>query len=549
MDKNFRLLLLLSIVLTGMLLVSAWFEDQAALHAPPPAPGKVAATPNIPTTTAAAPAVPTATTLGVQSGQRIKVVTDVFSLELDTRGGDIRIADLLKYPVKVDQPDEPTRLLSDNSQDLARAKLFYITQSGLIGQAGLDHHAVYQATQTTYTLADGSQTLTVPLTLTTPDGLTVQKIYTFKRGKYDIDLTYRVNNHSPQPITLRQYRQFQRLDPQEGLALIPTYTGGVMYSPQEKYKKIPFDEMAKAEISHDVQDGWLALIQHYFVGAWLPKRGEVQHFYSKALGENRYTLGMTGPEVQIPSGQAAAFEGRLVLSPKTQGYLKSLHEGLELTVDYGILTIISKPLFWLLEFFYGVVGNWGWAIVLLTLSVKLAFFWLSASSYRSMANMRKLTPKMQQIKERYGDDRQRFGQEMMALYKKEKVNPLGGCLPMLVQIPVFIALYWVLLESVELRQATFLWINDLADRDYWYILPVLMGVTMYIQQKLNPPPPDPMMAKIMTFLPFIFTAFFAFFPAGLVLYWVTNNVLSIAQQWAITRSVERAQAQPKEGKA
>ncbi|HGX92365.1 MAG TPA: membrane protein insertase YidC, partial [Candidatus Tenderia sp.] len=265
--------------------------------------------------------------------------------------------------------------------------------------------------------------------------------------------------------------------------------------------------------------------------------------YTKSPGDDRYVLGLVSPAKTVESGQSDTFNTRFYVGPKLQSVLEELAPGLELTVDYGILTVIAKPVFWALEAIHSVVGNWGWAILGVTLLIKLIFFPLSAASYRSMANMRKFTPKIQQLKERYGDDKQRMSQAMMELYKKEKINPLGGCLPMLVQIPVFIALYWVLLESVEMRQAPFiLWINDLSIRDPYYVLPLLMGISMFIQQKLNPAPPDPMQAKLLSALPFVFTLFFAFFPAGLVLYWVANSVLSIAQQWYITRKVEAAAA-------
>jgi YidC/Oxa1 family membrane protein insertase len=299
--------------------------------------------------------------------------------------------------------------------------------------------------------------------------------------------------------------------------------------------------MADSNLSREVNGGWLAMIQHYFLAAIIPAQDEQNHFYTKATADDRFVLGMYSPNKTVEVGQIDTFVTRIYTGPKTQAKLEELAEGLELTVDYGFLTVISKPLFWTLEVIHGVVANWGWAIIIVTLCIKLIFYPLSAASYRSMANMRRLAPKMKQLKERYGDDRQRMSKAMMDLYKTEKINPMGGCLPMLVQIPVFIALYWVLLESVELRQAPFIfWITDLSIKDPYYVLPLIMGLGMFVQQKLNPPPPDPVQAKIMMALPVVFTLFFAFFPAGLVLYWVANSLLSIAQQWYITRKIDRA---------
>ena len=312
----------------------------------------------------------------------------------------------------------------------------------------------------------------------------------------------------------------------------------MIYSPEEKYEKISFSNMENDDLSRDISDGWLAMIQHYFLAGWVPPRDQVLRYYTR-VNRGEYVLGQSSPWVSVDAGGQALLENQLVVGPKTQKRLAPVAEGLELTVDYGWLTIISKPLFIALDWIHSVVGNWGWSIILLTLAIKLVFYKLSEASYRSMARMRKLQPEMKRLKERYPDDRQKMNQELMTLYKKEKINPLGGCLPILVQIPVFIALYWVLLESVELRQAPWmLWIQDLSERDPFYILPLLMGATMFLQQKLNPAPMDPIQQKIMMGLPLVFTVFFIFFPAGLVLYWVTNNTLSIAQQWVITRRIE-----------
>jgi YidC/Oxa1 family membrane protein insertase len=317
-----------------------------------------------------------------------------------------------------------------------------------------------------------------------------------------------------------------------------TYTGGVIYSHEEKYEKLTFKDMDNEALSRDVTGGWLAMIQHYFIGAWIPGKQETNHFYSKVPVDGRYILGLIGAPLSIAAGESAELNSKLYVGPKLQNKMSQVAEGLELTVDYGILTIISKPLFWLLELIHGVVNNWGWAIIFLTVLLKAAFYKLSETSYKSMAQMRKMQPKLQLLKENYGDDKQKLNEAMMKMYREEKINPLGGCLPILVQIPVFIALYWMLLENVEIRQQPFmLWITDLTAQDPYYILPVLMGITMLIQHKLNPSPLDPIQARVMMILPIAFTFFFLFFPSGLVLYWVVNNTLSIAQQYYITRVV------------
>ena len=326
-----------------------------------------------------------------------------------------------------------------------------------------------------------------------------------------------------------------------GSQFLYTYTGGAIYTQENKYEKISFEKMEENALSLEVKGGWVAMLQHYFIGAWVPPTEQTDHFYTNVLPGQRYVLGAYTPSVNLAAGGSHIFSSGFVAGPKLQHELEAIAPGLELTVDYGWLTVVAKPIFWLLGKIHGVLGNWGWSIIVLTLIIKLLFYKLSETSYKSMANMRKMTPRIQALKDRYGDDKQRLNQAMMEMYKKEKINPLGGCLPIVVQIPVFIALYWVLLESVELRQAPWIfWIKDLSIKDPFYVLPLIMGISMFIQQKLNPAPPDPMQAKIMMSLPFVFTVFFAFFPSGLVLYWVTNNILSITQQWVITRKIEKA---------
>ncbi len=472
---------------------------------------------------------------GLPSAGRVRVETDVVRAELDLRGGDLRRLDLLRYPVAVDRPDEPFRLLDDDS-----GPRLYVAQSGLLGPEGRapTHHARLRAGADRYRLAGGAKELVVPLVWEGPDGLRVEKRYVFRRGDYLVRVEQRVINGGSEPWRGRAYFQLQRgaaADPSTSRFLY-TYLGAAYYSPEERYEKLPFDELAERPLARDVRGGWVAMVQHYFLGAWIPPEAQTVRLYSRALDGPRYVVGLVTPPQEAPPGGETVFAAELWAGPKLQDRLSEVAEGLELTVDYGILTVLAKPLFWLLKLIHGAVGNWGWAIVLLTLLIKLAFYKLSETSYRSMAKMKKLAPRLQALKERYGDDKQRLNQAMMELYRKEKINPLGGCLPILVQIPVFIALYWVLLESVELRQAPFLlWIRDLSTPDPYYVLPVLMGLTMFVQQRLNPMPMDPVQAKVMMALPVVFTIFFAFFPSGLVLYWLANNVLSIAQQWVINR--------------
>jgi YidC/Oxa1 family membrane protein insertase len=369
-----------------------------------------------------------------------------------------------------------------------------------------------------------------------------EKVYTFHRGRYVAEVAYRVQNQTAAAWKGRMYGQLQQaewVDP-ESSYFIHTFTGAALHTDQERYRKIAFQEIAHQPLALTSPGGWAAMLQHYFVAAWVPPADGVNHFYTRMLEGPRYVIGAMGPELEVPPGASAELPMRLYVGPKIQERLSEVAPGLELTLDYGIFWFLSQPLFWALDKIHDVVGNWGWAIIALTIGIKLTFYHLSATSYRSMARMRKLQPRLMELKERFGDDRQRMSQAMMELYRKEKVNPLGGCLPIVIQIPVFIALYWVLVESVELRQAPFvLWLNDLSDPDPYYVLPLLMGATMLVQQWLNPAPMDPLQQKVMMTLPIVFTVFFAFFPAGLVLYWTTNNALSIAQQWFITRRIER----------
>ncbi len=545
---NLRPILYISLAFVLFLLWEAWLD-----HNQPPATAvtstassaaddKALDVPDAPVTTQSSSApysdVPLEGNGGAEDNvQFIRVKTDVYDIKISTYGGDIREMDLLQYPVDAKHSDNPVKLLQDT------ATKRFIVQSGLLSNdsSAPDHHTVFSAEKSQYELGPGDDRLQVKLSWKSDDGITVYKTYTFYRDSYVIDLEQTVVNNSDSVWRGRQYRQLQRTSGEESDSFfIYTYTGGVIYSDSEKYEKIDFSDMSLENLKRDVVNGWLAMIQHYFVAAIVPPEGNMEHFFSKALGNDRYLLGAVSPEKVIVSGERDTFKTELFIGPKLQKELEKLAPGLELTADYGMLTILAKPLFVLLSFINQFVNNWGWSIVVVTLIIKLAFFPLSAKSYRSMANMRRLQPRMMALKERYGDDRAGMAKATMDLYKKEKVNPVSGCLPMLLQIPVFIALYWVLLESVELRQADFiLWIDDLSSKDPYFILPLLMGISMYVQHKLNPAPTDPMQAKLMAMMPFLFTIFFAFFPAGLVLYWVTNNIISISQQWYITRKIEK----------
>ncbi len=550
MIENQRLLLFAALMFVLFLLWQNWLGFQALKH-PPPAPpvatvrGSTVPSPAAPAVTPGqdVPAMATAPGAGLQTlsgGQRVRVVTDLFEAEIDTVGGDLRQVGLRTYPDSVRQRDQPFLLLKDSGPDL------FIAQSGLValndGPAP-NHYAPLVPEQMEYRLADGQDTLEVLLNWSDPSGVKVTKVYTFQRGSFLVELNQRVENGSASDWKGSQYRQFQRTPPKTGGSFfgggVITYTGAVISTPEQRYEKISFDDIAKQPLNQSVTDGWVAMIQHYFLGAWVPNPGETDTFYTKAVGSNRYLVGMTGEAQLVPAGESRDFRTRLYVGPKLPDVLEKVAPNLQLTVDYGKLTVIAEPLFWLLKAIHAIVGNWGWSIIILTILIKLTFYKLSETSYRSMANMRRLAPELTRLKELYGDDKQKMNEAMMAMYKREKVNPLGGCLPILVQIPVFIALYWVLVESVQLRQAPFMfWIKDMSIPDPFYVLPLIMGVTMFVQQKLSPAPPDPIQAKVMMSLPIVFTFMFLWFPSGLVLYWVVNNILSIAQQWVITKRVE-----------
>ena len=485
----------------------------------------------------------------------ITIRTDVFALEIDLEGGTLRNLDLLQYPhekentvvnkaynlIGLEAPKknlDPIRLFDANQESL------YLAQSGLVASGGSlaapDHHAVFSSASEAYELKEGQDQLTVPLTWVNPQGLKVTKIYTFKRGNYAVQVEHKVDNQSATVWSGKQYNQLLRAfySDKNNNNFIRTFSGGVIYTEKDKFKKIKYEEMTDDNLDVSSTGGWSGMIQHYFAAAWIPPAEQESRFYTKALNDQRFVIGSYSEDTAIQPGASVSFNAQLFVGPKIQPVMEALAPGLELTVDYSWLTFIAKGIYWLLNQIQGVVGNWGVAILGVTFVIKALFFKLSKASFQSMAKMRKIQPRLKELQERYADDRQKFNTEMMAMYKKEKVNPLGGCLPMLVQIPVFISLYWVLIETVELRQADFaLWIQDLSAQDPFYLLPIVYGITMKIQQGLNPAPVDPLQAQVMKMFPIVFTVFFLFFPSGLVLYWICNNSLSILQQWYITKHI------------
>ncbi|WP_248918078.1 membrane protein insertase YidC [Pseudomonas entomophila] len=471
----------------------------------------------------------------------IQVKTDVLNLAIDPVGGDIVQLTLPKFPRRQDHPEIPFQLFDNGGERI------YLAQSGLIGTDGPDRASgrpLYATEQKSYQLADGQDQLVVDLKFS-ENGVNYIKRFSLKRGEYDLTVSYLIDNQSAQAWSGNMFAQLKRdasSDPSSSTATgTATYLGAALWTASEPYKKVSMKDMDKGGLQENVAGGWVAWLQHYFVTAWIPSKSDNNAVQTRKDSQGNYIIGYTGPALNVPAGGKVETSAMLYAGPKIQSKLKELSPGLELTVDYGFLWFIAQPIFWLLQHIHSLLGNWGWSIIVLTMLIKGLFFPLSAASYRSMARMRAVAPKLAQLKERFGDDRQKMSQAMMELYKKEKINPLGGCLPILVQMPVFLALYWVLLESVEMRQAPWmLWITDLSIKDPFFILPIIMGATMFIQQRLNPTPPDPMQAKVMKMMPIIFTFFFLWFPAGLVLYWVVNNCLSIAQQWYITRSIEAA---------
>ncbi|MBL8429230.1 MAG: membrane protein insertase YidC [Dechloromonas sp.] len=533
-----RLILVLIFTFSSFMLWENWQK----YNQPKPAADAVATTPAgsaapVPSASLQPKGSPVAPVVSapVSTAETFTITTDLLKATVSAQGGDVVALELLRY--KEHDNKEKTFVLFD-------AKHQYQAQAGLIGEGLPTHRSVFKRVEGATTLADGANELKLRLESTDQNGLKVAKILTFKRGSYQIDVAWEIINGSDKAIAPHAYFQLQRDDvaPAGETAMVSTFTGPAVFTDAEKYQKIDFSAIAenKAKFAKTADNGWLAMVQHYFVAAWVPKEKTQREFYMRKVeGSNVFQTGVIVPVAEIAPGAKGEASVSLYAGPQEQTALKQIAEGLDLVVDYGWLTVVAAPIFWALEAIHKLVGNWGWAIVILTIIIKAIFFPLSAASYRSMAKMKVLTPRLMQLKERFGDDKQRMNQEMMKMYQTEKVNPLGGCLPILVQIPVFIALYWVLLGAVEMRDAPWtLWIKDLASPDPYYILPIIMMASMFIQTKLNPTPPDPIQAKVMMAMPLIFGFMFFWFPAGLVLYWVVNNVLSIAQQWQITRLID-----------
>ena len=556
MDSQ-RPFLYLTLIFLGFLLWTSWQQDHAPKPLAPPSTQSSQSTPassSVPTQTITAagaqavPPVPNASGSASSisgAGQIVRIKSDVLDLQISTKGGDIVAADLLTYPVSLETKDKPVRILDLNGRN-------YVAQSGLQHQPvngqlvdGLapNHLADFTAEKTEYLLEPNQNEVVLPLVWQGSNGLVVTKRYRLKRGSFNLVLEEEVQNNTSQAWVGSEYRQLKHgpshVNNNFLTSGVQAFVGGAYYA-EDKYKKISFTDM-KESLTESATGGWISMLEHYFISAWIPPQDQQNTYYSmenQQMGVPNYILGVRSPVKEIASGTNGVFTSQLWVGPKIQDDLEVIAKGLDLTVDYGIFAFVSKPIFWVMQAIHSFVGNWGWTIILLTLFIKLLFFWPSAASYKSMAKMKAAAPKMKEINERFSGDPQAKQKAMMELYKKEKINPLGGCLPILIQIPVFMGLYWVLLESVELRQAPWiLWYKDLSIMDPYFVLPLLMGASMFFQQKLNPPQMDPIQQKIFQFLPIIFTFMFLWFPAGLVLYWVVNNVLSIAQQWVINKKI------------
>ena len=552
-----RIALLVGLAVTGYLMILAWNEDYlqskpVAERASAPDLGEATLSEPTPETASdipdasfinAPPVVEAPPTGGrEQAGDRlVRVSTPSQEVWIDLRGGDIRRVLLPRYPVALDRPDVPFELLNVGDGRL------YMAQSGLIGPDGLDsgsERPLFSVAQSRYQAEEG-EAVSVVLEAE-HQGVKVRKTFGFRGGDYLIDLAYEVENNKAEPFRASLFGQIKRdakaPPDQDSFSLGPQpYLGAALTTAESRYQKISFDDLGEGDFRATVDGGWIAFLQHYFLSAWVADEGDPNGYYGRKRNDGTYIVGYTGPLRTVAPGGTGEWRTRFYAGPKDQKRLERIAENLNLTVDYGFLWWLAVPLFSLLDWLHGLFGNWGMAIIMLTFLVKLVLYPLSSASYKSMANMRRVAPQMKRLQERYSDDRQKLSQEMMGLYKKEGVNPLGGCLPMLLPMPIFIALYWVLFESVELRQAPFmLWIHDLAAMDPYFVLPLLMGGTMYAQQLLSPTLGDPMQARIMKMMPIMFTVLFLFFPAGLVLYWLVNSVLSIAQQWYVMKKAEAA---------
>jgi YidC/Oxa1 family membrane protein insertase len=537
-----RLILFFVFSFSVLLLWDAWQKEtrptSSALSAS--TAGTPASIPELPSAQAIKPAeaVSPVTKAAEASRERLRVRTDSVLAEIDTQGGDLVYLELLRHKDTLDRNKNLVLLGPEHR---------YAAQSGLIGADLPNHRSPFRASAREFILPDGQEKLEVRLEAEAAGGIKVRKVLTFHRASYRIDVSEEITNGKPEPLVAHAYFQLTRdgKSPPGDPRMVQTYTGFAVYTDQDKFQKVTFSDVDKSKMPYPkaADNGWVAVVQHYFVAALLPQDKTQREFFTKKLSEDFYSAGVIVPVGPVPPGATVRVNVPLYAGPQDQDALRAIAPGLQLVVDYGWLTVIAAPLFWVLTLFHGWVGNWGLAIILLTVVIKLIFFPLSAASYRSMAKMKLVTPRLMKLREQFGEDRAKMNQAMMDLYKTEKINPLGGCLPILVQIPVFIALYWVLLESVELRQAPFyLWVTDLSVADPWYVLPTLMMASMIVQTKLNPTPPDPIQARVMMIMPFAFGVMFFFFPAGLVLYWFVNNILSILQQWQITRMIEAGKA-------
>jgi YidC/Oxa1 family membrane protein insertase len=551
-----RLIALVIFSFSALLLWEAWQKHNApkvphpAATTIPAAPSGVPATPTTPAAGAgavpapggnAAPQMPAATPTA-PTGEPVIVHTDLFDAAISPVGGDVQRLTLQKVHSALDRT-KPLTLMEPDPQH------YFVTQTGLLGEGLPNHKTAYQPEQRSYTMAAGADTLEVRLRAPAANGVEVVKKLTFHRNDYIVGISYEIANKSDKPIAPWGYFQFlrdanpptQEAAQTSSFAGVTTFTGPALYTEESKFTKVDFKDVEKGKpipVKH-AKDGWIGIVQHYFVSAWLPKAGVEREFYAEKV-DNLYRTGVKVPAGTIAPGATATLAVPVYVGPQETERLEKIAPGLNLVVDYGWLYVLAAPIFWFLKWIHGLVGNWGWAIIILTIIIKLVFYPLNAKAGRSMAQMKVLAPKMEKLKQLYGEDRQKLNQAMMELYRTEKINPLGGCLPILVQIPVFIALYWVLLASIELRHAPWVgWIHDLSAPDPYFILPVIYAVSMFVQTRLNPQPADPVQARVMLIMPIMFSVFFLFFPAGLVLYWVAQNLLSILQQWHINRTLER----------
>ena len=560
-----RLLILMGLAVTAYMLILAWNEDYGAggrliTEKPEPvietfqAPSQVKSSAvDIPAMDDSEPDIVTDIVprleepeeslqrLTTEKSRLVDIKTDVLEVQIDLTGGDITRVALPAYPASLEAPDIPFLLVDPRNK--------YVAQSGLIGPSGTDSSGSRPLfTTSRYDHEIGSaDKLSVTLEFTQENGAVILKHFIFQRGDYLIRVEYEIRNLSNEDWRAALFTQIKRDGQQpisfsDNLMGLQPYVGGATRSQDEFYRKLEFDDLEEESYKLVRQQGYMALVQHYFVSAWIPKDNEQINYQARKLpGKDLFLFGFTTPAMKLAPGQEGILAAQYYVGPKDQYRMREIAEGLDLTVDYGFLWWLSQPLFYLLTVLYSFFSNWGLAIIGLTVIVKTLLYPLSAASFRSMAKMRKLQPEMARLKERYGDDRQQFSQSMMELYKKEGANPLGGCLPILLQMPVFLALYWTLMESVELRQAPFiLWIHDLSAMDPYFVLPILMGISMYLTQLMQPEPPDPIQAKVFKFMPIMFTFFFLWFPSGLVLYWLVNNILSIMQQWYVTRQIEKS---------